>query len=246
MTTTTQVTMTQTATSGPGFVLASLLAAYPDNAFSENVRVLLDDMVLRSLGSDALNETLAELRAKVYPILGSDDALDDVRSEYIDLFDRGRQINTLYETEYGRERTLVKATELVDIAAFYRAFGFETGGDGVQAEMIDHVSVELEFYALLVLKSDLLSDAGDAEGESIVLDARRKFLKSHLGRFVGAICERPGVSESPYFSSVFKFCRDLTLSECERLGVTVEPETWISTKAETGDISCGGSVGCVK
>ncbi len=234
-------------TSAPAFILASLLSAYPDEGFAENVGLILEDEQFSNEAlQNSLGDQLIEIRAKAGDVLGSPAALDDLRSEYIDLFDRGKQVTSLYETEYGRERAMVKGNELVDIAGFYRAFGLETGGEGVQAEMIDHVSVELEFYALMVMKSEALADSSETEGAEIVLDARKKFLKSHLGRFVGAICERPGVIESPFYSAVFKFCRELVADECRRLEVEVESEQWISSQAEVGDISCGGSVGCVK
>jgi nitrate reductase assembly molybdenum cofactor insertion protein NarJ len=227
---------TQNKTSGPDFILASLLAAYPEKSFGENVEVLLED---KSVGTPVLREKLRVL-------LSDHKELDELRSEYIDLFDRGKQVNSLYETEYGRERALVKGNELVDISGFYHAFGFEMGGDGVQAEMIDHVAVELEFYALLLLKSELLNESSDSDGVEIVLDARKKFLKSHLGRFIGAICERPGVMDSSFYSTVFQYCKDVVSAECDRLGVEVEPESWISGQPEVSEITCGGTVGCVK
>lgn len=234
-------------TSGPAFVLASLLGAYPEKSFQENVDLLLSEVALDADGfRESVRLPLLEVRAKVADLFGTVGGIDDLRSEYIDLFDRGRQLNSLYETEYGRERVMVKGSQLVDVAGFYRAFGFETGGAGVQPEMLDHVAVELEFYALLILKSQILAEKQDREGVEIVLDARKKFLKSHLGRFVGAICDRPGIVASPFYSSVFNYCKNLVLDECERLGVEVEPETWIGGDADTAEVSCGGAVGCVK
>ncbi len=233
--------------SGPRFVLASLLASYPGDGFQENVPTLLESGDLEKGLSDSMRVRLSELKARLSDVLGSAKILDDLRSEYIDSFDRGKQVNSLYESEYGRERAMVKGTQLVDIAGFYRAFGLETGGDGVQAEMLDHVSVELEFYALLVLKSTLLIEASDEEGIEIVLDARKKFLKDHLGRFIGAICERPGVSSSSFYSAVFQYCKDLVAEECKKLGVEVEKESWLGgDSADQAEMSCGGSVGCTK
>jgi TorA maturation chaperone TorD len=194
-------------------------------------------------GVPALREAFAPLVTKVKRAFNDRIALDDLRSEYIDVFDRGRQVTSLYETEYGRERAMVKGPQLVDIAAFYRSFGFETGGEGVQAEMIDHVSVELEFYALLCLKYGALERRGDSEGMDVVLDGRRKFLRAHLARFIGAVADRPGVQASPYFSSVFEYCKALVMSECDRLGVEVEAESWLAPPVEAEEMSCGGSVG---
>lgn len=97
-----------------------------------------------------------------------------------------------------------------------------------------------------MLKSELLAESSDIDGIEIVLDARKKFLKSHLGRFIGAICERPGVRDSSFYSHVFQYCKDVVSAECGRLGVEVEPESWISGQSEVSDITCGGTAGCVK
>lgn len=231
---------------GPSFVLASMLAAYPDQGFCRNVQVLLESPDFDAMTGVPAADAFSLVRVKLLEIIQSEVKLDDLRSEYIDLFDRGRQVNSLYETEYGRARAMVKGNELVDIAGFYRAFGLDTGGDEVSPEMIDHVSVELEFYALLVLKSAILKGEGDASGSEIVLDARRKFLKSHLGRFVSALSERPGVLNSPFYSLAFGFIRDLVGEECRRLEVVVEPEKWISGGSESAEVSCGGTIGCPK
>ncbi len=233
-------------TCSPAFIFASLLAAYPGDRFRDDLGQLVGSGDLLTEESGPLRESFNRVRARLADILDNQQALDDLRSEYINLFDRGRQTNSLYETEYGRERAMVKGNQLVDIAGFYKAFGLETGGDGVQAEMIDHVAVQLEFYALLAMKSEVLSENGDALGVEIVLDGQKKFLTSHLGRFIGAICERPGVASSPFYLAIFEYCRDLVSYECERLGVEAEPENWISGQSDLGEVSCGGSVGCTK
>lgn len=162
-----------------------------------------------------------------------DNFSDDLRSEYIDLFDRGRQANSLYETEYGRSRAMVKGNELVDIAGFYKAFGLQIG-----PEMVDHIAVELEFYAWLLQKSEYLEKIQDLEGQEIVLDARKKFLKSHLGPFVGAICERPGVINSEFYSQAFGYCRELVHEECARLEVPIEALDWVDGKSEPDIMEC--------
>ncbi len=158
---------------------------------------------------------------------------DDLRSEYIDLFDRGHQSTPLYETEYARARTMVKGSELVDIAGFYKAFGLQIG-----PEMVDHIAVELEFYGWLLQKNDYLEQIGDTEGQQIVLDARKKFLRSHLGPFIGAICERPGLAKSEFYSAVFAHTRDLVHAECATLEVPIETLSWVEGTGEPDKIEC--------
>lgn len=231
---------------GPAFVLASLVASYPDEAYAGNLGTLLVDAELPAGMGDELSAQLGALRLVLADALGDPARLDDVRSEFIDCFDRGKDVTSLYETEYGRERAMVKGNELADIAGFYRAFGFETGGDGVQPEMLDHVAVELEFYALLVFKTEALTQVGDAEGVDVVTKARRTFLRDHLGRFIGALCDRPGLASSAFYQAAFGFCRELVLEECRRLDVELEPVAWLAGEAAAPEMSCGGSVGCVK
>jgi nitrate reductase assembly molybdenum cofactor insertion protein NarJ len=221
------------------FVLASIMTSYPDEGFSDSVQMVMTEGEV---------ELPAAFKSELDGILGSAESMDDLRSEYIDVFDRGRASNPLYETEYGRERTMFKASELADLGGFYKAFGFELADDSMARDMIDHVAIELEFYALLVMKQHALAEAGDAEGQEIVLDARKKFLDSHLGRFVGAIAERPGVQESRFYSRLIPWCRDLVAGECRLLGVEPKLTSWVAGQAEADEVSCGAgaNAGCPK
>lgn len=224
--------------SGAAFVLASLLTSYPDEQYSEYVNSVLSDPEIASY---------PEIQSLVKTQIANFEGIEKLKSDYIDLFDRGKEVVSLYETEYGRDRALVKGNELVDIAGFYRAFGFENGADGTKAEMLDHLAVQLEFYALLKLKTEALTYDGDQEGVEIVLDARKKFLKDHLGRFPAAICQRPKLMDYPYYHSVMKFSKEIVSSECKALGVDAEMMNWAgSPKDDLSDVSCGGSIGCVK
>lgn len=219
------------------FILASLLTSYPDEAFSEDVQLLMEER------ADILPK---KLRMAVEEVVKSEERINDLRSEYLALFDSGRGVAPLYETEYGRQRAFFKANELSAISGFYHAFGFEFGGEESAREMPDHVSVELEFYALLLLKQEHLEEAADANGIEIVASARGKFLREHLGRFVSSILERPGVVESETYGDILRFVEALVQSECVALGVAPERAAWIAGENEAGEVTCGGTVGCLK
>lgn len=219
--------------SSGNFVLASLLCSYPDGWFADSVKELLteEEIILP-----------IELREKIEKLLDSASALDDLRSEYIAIFDHSKIINPLYETEYGRERAMFKANELSDIAGFYLAFGFELDNDEGVREMIDHISVELEFYGLMMMKYLKLQSLSDATGCEIVNDGMKKFMNDHLGRFSESICGRPGVQASEFYLGVFEWISMIVKQECGRLGVAPEKITWLASQVEDEKMSCGATV----
>jgi nitrate reductase assembly molybdenum cofactor insertion protein NarJ len=230
---------------GP-FVLASVLMSYPMDGVSETLPALLADERI----------TLpAELRSLISERTKTEN-LQDLQSEYIAIFDNGRDSNPIYETEYDRRRALAKGKELSDIAGFYHAFGFELDHAVEGMEMLDHVGIELEFYALLLMKQIHLLEIEAQQGVEIVEDGRKKFLQSHLGRFIGAISRRPGVEASAFYGPVFKWGAALVAEECKKLNLTVEQAEWLDapaadkTTGETTDpddkMECGALSGCVK
>ncbi|MCO5143783.1 MAG: molecular chaperone TorD family protein [Oligoflexia bacterium] len=219
------------------FILGSLLTSYPDEAFSENMSIILKEE------TDLLPKNLND---KIKSIIEDQEKLDDLRSEYLRLFDSGRGVAPLYETEYGRQRALFKANELSAISGFYHAFGFELGGEDSAREMPDHISVEQEFYALLLLKQEHLEEVSDLTGIDIVLSARKKFMRDHLGRFVSSILDRPGVCESETYFDILKFVEKLVSTECQSLEVNPERAAWIDGEQESGEVTCGSTVGCLK
>ncbi|MGZ3773864.1 MAG: TorD/DmsD family molecular chaperone [Pseudobdellovibrionaceae bacterium] len=224
----------RTATINPSpFVLASILTSYPDEAFGLNVEALLDDEDI---------ELPVDLREKLQTLVRSEEKLNDLRSDYIAIFDQSKSLNPLYETEYGRERAMFKANELSDVAGFYKAFGFELVQDGSTKEMIDHISVELEFYSLMQMKHLYLQDTEDFEGCEIVFDAMKKFMNDHLGRFVETISKRPGVQAHALYLSIFQWIADIVAKECERTGVKPDKVSWLSSQVEDEAVCCGSTV----
>ncbi|MFQ6061640.1 MAG: molecular chaperone [Methanosarcinales archaeon] len=91
-----------------------------------------------------------------------------------------------HETEYYTEQKMqfAKTRELADIAGFYLAFGLEVSDK--QRDRVDHISTELEFMHFLTLKEAIAQSNGNVDGEEICVDAEKKFLVDHLGRWVGA------------------------------------------------------------
>jgi len=205
-------------------VLASTLATYPDPELNE-ILTGLGPAVAAHPGAAAVAATLASV------------GLDELRARYVDLFDRGGQRASLYETEYGRMRGMSKGRDLADLAGFYRAFGLVLDED--RHEMLDHLAVELEFYAVLLLKQAVLIDRADAEGIEIVLDARRKFLVEHLGGLAGAVAGRREVQGDPVYGGVLAWTARLIADECAALEVTPAPLDFFDDADAKGEMKCG-------
>lgn len=206
------------------FSIASALTSYPDDDVLGLVKPLLSASSEGALGR--VGEGLAQQRG------------DDLRAAYVELFDRGGGRASLYETEYGRMRGMGKGTDLADIAGFYNAFGLSVDTENVH-EVVDHISVELEFYAVLLLKEAALCEGADEEGVFVVHDARKKFLADHLGRFTNAIADVESVRAHAVYGDVFGWVKELVRRECEVLEVTPAALDFFSDDERKEEMKCG-------
>ena len=208
------------------FELASVLCSYPDPECERALVALAADQPEHEGGG-------ALARAASGPRGG-----DDIRSAFLALFDSAQGRASLYETEYGRMRGMAKGTDLADVAGFYQAFGLELDADNAH-EMLDHIAVELEFYALLLLKHSHLIALSDAEGCSVVEDARKKFLADHLARLAGALAKSADVRACPVYGDVFAWCWKIVEAECAALRVTPAPLDYFLDAATKDEMKCG-------
>lgn len=84
------------------------------------------------------------------------------------------------------------------VQALYEEAGFEIAGDF--RELPDHVAAELEFLYLLIHRQNQAQQSADATALAETDSLRRRFLGSHLGRWVApfAAAVRSGASEPFY------------------------------------------------
>lgn len=115
--------------------------------------------------------------------------IDDIKSEYLSIFDVGRTISP-YETEYMTEKLSRKPFELADIAGFYTAFGLSVTEGMRNKEALDHISIELEFMAILAWKELCALENGEEENVEIVKDAKLKFFQEHLAKWGFFFCRQ--------------------------------------------------------
>jgi TorA maturation chaperone TorD len=155
----------------------------------------------------------------------------------------------MYETELGLPHEFRQSQELADIAGFYRAFGFQTGG--TVRERPDHLAAELEFMYLLALKEAYAAANSMPEQVEICVDAQRKFLQDHLARWIGSFCrslersidERLGKDrlESPYFK-LARLAEAFVSTDAARLGIVLPIRSAAEGKPTpyNPDYSCAG------
>jgi TorA maturation chaperone TorD len=129
-----------------------------------------------------------------------------------------------YETEYHpNAEPFFRAQQMADVAGFYRAFGLEPSLD--TPERPDHVALELEFLAFVLLKKRLAlaaaaEDPAAAEHAGVCAEAERDFFRDHLAwwlpAFATALRRQAG---GGFYAAVGTALAALVASERRRLGV---------------------------
>lgn len=140
--------------------------------------------------------------------------LEDLRAQYRSTFETPECAP--YETHHITPQVFLDAHVLADIAAFYSAFGFE-----ISPELRirpDHMSVQLEFLYLLVLKEAYALTNGLGESPALVArDARSKFLSDHVGRWMPRFCEQLAERfPHTFYGRIAAVLQSYLLFECAR------------------------------
>jgi TorA maturation chaperone TorD len=184
--------------------LYRFLAATLRDPYADDWPVLLDmqnqrlaceatDLLRAEAGTQSVQLGFGELPAQrldLRPLLGElRKPLAELRAEYDRVFGLvvARECPP-YETEYHpTSETFFRSQQLADIAGFYRAFGLEASR--TQPERVDHLALELEFMAFMLLKKRLALAGGNgnanaAEQACICDQAQGLFLKDHLAWWV--------------------------------------------------------------
>jgi DMSO reductase family type II enzyme chaperone len=118
-----------------------------------------------------------------------------LRTEYFRLF-QGNGPVSLHETAYGDGRRIAgRPHELADISGFYSAFGLCLSD--ADPDLPDHLSTELEFYSLLLVKQAYAGRGGRSLNHEVTRRAAKLFLEYHLGRWTEAFVETLRENETP-------------------------------------------------
>jgi TorA maturation chaperone TorD len=149
-----------------------------------------------------------------------------------------------FETEYHANREpFFRSQQMADVAGFYRAFGLLHGQR--QPERPDHLALELEFMAFLLMKQRLAEEGPEADSDAaaVCADAQRTFFRDHLSWWLPAFAT--GLrrkAEQDYYAALA--CAIAAFTPLERARLGVDPPRFplqpVSTAEPEERTSCGG------
>src|ERR1043165_1276305 len=223
------------------YLLVSWSLLYPEDdefldyvqcgEFVEDGRAAIDalDTALDGIGDQAAKLKLVLLRKQfdqIEKIVASECVnwqLSDLQSEHRRVFSNVITLDCPpYETLFGTDHVFAQSQVMGDIAGFYRAFGVELSKD--IHERLDHLSVEFEFMHFLAYKESYSRCHDGADKTQIVLDAQKKFVKNHIGRWVPLFARMPPPkADSGFARNPADFTPDLIDFDVAFLGVNPQP-----------------------
>lgn len=195
-----------------GFLADTFL--YPRENWTEDLSLVAD-----IVAATGLPITHFELRQAVGGLRMAETPLSALQDAHCRTF--GIAGSLCYETEYGLPHEYRQSQEMADIAGFYRAFGFNLGGQ--KRERPDHIAVELEFMHILALKEAYALETGIPEHLEICQAAQAKFLQDHLGRWIGLFAQ--GVAHNApdsLYVVLAQFAAAFARADAERLDVSLD------------------------
>lgn len=147
-------------------------------------------------------------------------SLDDLQFAHRHTF--GMAGSLCYETEYGLPHEYQQSQEMADLAGFYKAFGFHTGGK--IRERPDHIAVELEFMCVLAIKEAYALEQKNDDHTAICVEAQTKFMAEHLGNWFSLFAQSVHLNaqDGPYLPLI-QFGSHFLQFEVHRLGLN-----WVS------------------
>lgn len=223
------------------YLLVSWSLLYPEDdefldyvqtgEFVEDGRVAIDGLsaALMGIGGEKAKARLAALQKHLDAIEKwvSTECLHwkliDLQSEHRRVFSNVITLDCPpYETLFGNDHVFGQSQAMGDIAGFYKAFGLELSRD--IHERLDHLSVELEFMHFLAYKESYARCHDGAEKTQIVVDAQKKFVKDHIGRWVPLFARMLAKkADTGFFRYIADFIADCLEFDAAFLSVSPQP-----------------------
>jgi TorA maturation chaperone TorD len=166
-------------------------------------------------GTPRMQELISSSRSEVLK-------REDMESEYNRLFAHlGSAKCPPYESEYGFDNIFQKTHAMADIAGFYRAYGLEVAD--TDTERVDFIATELEFMSYLLMSETYARANGIRQQVDVAIDTQKKFLRDHLGRWMGVFSTiLIDSTKNPFYHSLGNAVQEFVEREITLLGVTPE------------------------
>jgi TorA maturation chaperone TorD len=120
-----------------------------------------------------------------------------------------------YGSVYLDGENVTMGDSTLNAMACYREGKFELAEDF--REVPDHVAVELEFLYLLTFRENDALAQGSSVDFGLAAQQKTVFLKNHLGRWVGAFCERVRLgAETDFYRMLANLAENFVLREKAR------------------------------
>jgi TorA maturation chaperone TorD len=147
----------------------------------------------------------------------SDAEFEALEAEYARLFvGPGAVVAPPWESVHFSEERLLFQRETFEVRAWYSRFGLEV--PNLHAEPDDHIGLELSFVAHLATLGLRAIQAHDGDRLREALDAQRRFLAEHLGRWGPGWCARvEETSGSDFYRGLALLARGTLSETCRRL-----------------------------
>lgn len=199
--------------------------------FVEDGRTALDGLrkELKSVGGQEADDSLQAVATHFDAIEnwisseGESWNVQDLRDEHRRVFSNVIALDCPpYETLFGNDHVFGQSYVMGDIAGFYSAFGLQLSPD--IHERLDHLSVELEFMHYLSYKESYAILHDGAEKLKTVVEAEKKFVKEHIGRWVplfSGMLKRK--ADYGFYKILADFTTDWMAFDIAFLGVTPQP-----------------------
>lgn len=199
--------------------------------FVEDGRAALESLraVLDSDLSEEATESLDKIETHLTEIEhwssseGINWKVQDLRDEHRRVFSNVIALDCPpYETLFGNDHVFGQSYVMGDISGFYTAFGLQLSQD--IHERLDHLAVELEFLHFLAYKESYALCHDGKEKIKTVIDAEKKFVKEHVGRWVPLFAGMLKIkADYGFYKSIADFTSAWVNFEIHFLAVSPQP-----------------------
>ncbi len=162
---------------------------YPEDEFIRRLHDAADRAALRRAATvaDPSGELAAALEAIWSAMERAASAGRELAEEHTYLFARNVLVPPR-EDSYAIAPGLRRSAELAELATLYAAFGLQISAE--RRDLPDHISMQLEFAAVLLAKEVYAAAQGWAEQSATARHARTLLLREHLAEWVPQFRQR--------------------------------------------------------